>query len=344
MKFLTDDIGEVVIRELSKAVETRVAVAFFSPDDRLLSALNAVPKLTVIVSEEFTVNNPYLLERLSKAKLRSVPPDSDNGKLHAKVLIAKRANGSFWCLVGSANLTWPGLFSNQEACVVFESRDSGDAESVAEIRSWFDSLIESSRTPDLEQANLVFDARSRYRLERRSAERKTTGEGYWALKTTSGATGEPHWENFLAESVVAIGWSEIGVDPSKLSDVELRAAINKAYEGWESRAASKIKKFVEMKVGDIVLLCRGYAPVQEKPVHIHGLARVTGPFRYDKKSKWWKYKHDAVIQAVDVNLPKALVASALGRDSLRQTIHDLEKAEFDGLARELRKVGVQVEV
>ena len=83
MKFLAADIGELVVHELSKAIEARVAVAFFSPDDRLLSALNVVPKLTVIVSEEFTVNNPYLLERLTKAKLRSVPPDSDGGKLHA---------------------------------------------------------------------------------------------------------------------------------------------------------------------------------------------------------------------------------------------------------------------
>ena len=51
MKFLAADIGEVVVRELCKAVEARVAVAFFNPDDRLLAALNAVPKPAI--REEF---------------------------------------------------------------------------------------------------------------------------------------------------------------------------------------------------------------------------------------------------------------------------------------------------
>ena len=42
--------------------------------------------------------------------------------------------------------------------------------------------------------------------------------------------------------------------------------------------------------------------------------------------------------------PRDMVATALGKQSLRQTIHALTKADFDCLARELKDFGVHVEV
>src|SRR5262245_9623424 len=123
MRFLSDDIGQVVLQELKNAVEVRLAVAFFSPDEGLLAALARIPKVTFVFSEEFTINNPYKLEKLTNARLLSIPPDHDRGKLHAKVLILKRRNGTYWCVVGSANWTYEGLFCNQEACIALESSD-----------------------------------------------------------------------------------------------------------------------------------------------------------------------------------------------------------------------------
>jgi len=126
MRFVTDGIGELVLEELGKAVEASLAVAFFNPNDRMLDALARITKLKLVVSEEFTVNNPYKLEKLTTATLRSIPPGHANGKLHAKVLTVKRRDGSYWTLLGSANLTHQGMFSNQEACVVIESSNSAD--------------------------------------------------------------------------------------------------------------------------------------------------------------------------------------------------------------------------
>ena len=42
--------------------------------------------------------------------------------------------------------------------------------------------------------------------------------------------------------------------------------------------------------------------------------------------------------------PREVVASALHTHSLRQTIHALEKADFDRLAKKLKKFGVHIEV
>jgi hypothetical protein len=146
--------------------------------------------------------------------------------------------------------------------------------------------------------------------------------------------------------VIAVGWSDIPVNPAKVSDAQLQSAIYKTY-GDEDAAggAKKIRKFVDLQIDDIVLICRGYNSTQQKDVHIHGFAKVTGPFRDDNRTKWdWRFKHDAVIQTVDMDLPRDLVASALGKESLTQTIHELDKIGFDRLVKELKKIGVHVEV
>jgi hypothetical protein len=150
----------------------------------------------------------------------------------------------------------------------------------------------------------------------------------------------------VAESVIAVGWSDIPVNPSQVSEAQLRAAIKKTYpDEAVDNAAVRIKKFVDLKIDDIVLLCRGYSATQQKDVHIHGLARVTGPFRDDKRTKWdWRFKHDAVIQVIDMDLPRDVVAAALGKESLRLTIHDLDKVAYERLVAELKKFGVQAEV
>lgn len=349
MKFLSHGIGKLVLEELGKASEAWLAVAFFNPDNRMLDALAGLPKLKLIVSEEFAVNNPYKLEKLKRDTLRSIPPDDFHGKLHAKVLIIKRQNGSYWTCLGSANLTHAGMFSNQEACVVMESGDPADVESAREIWNWFDSLYQRARRPNLELAKQIFDTQSQYRRVPRPASEIAADLGYWALKTTSGATGEPHWPMFQAENVVAVGWEALPIDPSKVSDAQLRAAIKETYPDDPDKsvdiAAKSIRKFVDLEIDDIVLICRGYTSNQKRDVHIHGVARVTGPFRAERRKKGsWRFKHDVVIQEINLDLPRDLVATALGKESLRQTIHALTKTDFDRLGRELKDFGVHVEV
>jgi HKD family nuclease len=346
VKFLSDGIGKLVLEKLGQTIEARLAVAFFNPDDQMLNALLGLSKLKLIVSEEFTINNPYKLEKLRTTSLRSIPPDDKNGKLHAKVLIAKLQDGSYWTLLGSANLTHQGMFSNQEACLTMDSDNPADEESAQNIRIWFDSLFQVARQPNLTQAKLIFDERAQYRIEQRPSKQMLINSGYWVLKTTSGSMGKQFWPMFLAESVIAVGWAELPLDPSKVSMEKLRASVSKTYPSRsEKRDATNIKKFVAMEKGDIVLLCRGYTSKQKKDVHIHGLARVTGSFRAEAWKKGdWRFKHDAVIQEINMDLPIDIVASALGKQSLRGTIHALKKSDFDRLAKKLKEFGVHVEV
>jgi hypothetical protein len=79
MRFETSGVGAAVIKILSNATKVRVASAFFCRGDKTLDMLNAVPDLTLIISEEFTINDPAKLERLTNADKRSVQPDSKDG-------------------------------------------------------------------------------------------------------------------------------------------------------------------------------------------------------------------------------------------------------------------------
>lgn len=348
MRFLADGIGDLVLEKLAKAREVRLAVAFFNPNERMMDALARVPDLKLVVSEEFTVNNPYKLERLKAAKVRSIPPYDAEGKLHSKVLMVTLRRDSHWFLLGSANFTYQGLFANREACVVLDSTESIDRSAVADISRWFELLFQVARRPDLHQAKLIFDARSQYCLVPRPSAKLGTDGQYWALKTTSGSTGKQHWPMFLADGVIAVGWSGLPLNPAKVSDVELRGALVKTYTYSERQAqvaATQIRKFVGVKPGDIILLCRGYTSNQDKDVHIHGVARVTGPFRAEPHKKGeWRFKHDAVIQEINLDLPRYTVASALKKKSLRQTIHCLTKPSFDLVADALKEFGVHLEV
>jgi hypothetical protein len=230
---------------------------------------------------------------------------------------------------------------------VMESDNPSDEQSAREISRWFDSLFHSAKVPDLNQAKSIFDARTQYWLVPRAPLKTTANANYWVLKT-KGTTGKQHWPMFLAESVVAVGWSSLPLDPSKASAVRLLAALKGEYgfsNGKAKMAARQIEKFVSLKTGDMVLLCRGYTSVQAKDVHIHGVARVAGPFRAEARKKGeWRFKHDAVIQEINLDLPKNVVASALRKQSLRQTIHALERTDFERLVKRLKEFGVHIEV
>jgi hypothetical protein len=104
MQFLTSgEIGKALSDVLKNAVSVSVASAFFSPGSETLSTLKFAKNLTLVISEEFTINNPNSLEQLTSAVVRSVPTDSKDGKLHAKVFIAQLPDNSDWVLLGSAN-------------------------------------------------------------------------------------------------------------------------------------------------------------------------------------------------------------------------------------------------
>ncbi len=347
MDFYSKSIGDKLLDKFPQATKVQIASAFFCPNDALLDALRTIPCLELIVSEEFTINDPYKLEKLTKADVRSIPSDHPDGKLHAKVFILTLRDDSRWALLGSANLTHQGLFTSQEACIGLHSAFTPDKRAIGEIQRWFRDLHAKARYPDLAGAKAIFDQRSRYRLEPRPSMPASTQPEYWALKTTSGgADAEEHWPHFLSEGMVAIGWEKLDVDPSKVDDLRLRAALKKILDpekpGSVDFGVRTIGDFLNLPNGSIIVVCRGLVPKQVKPVHIYGFARVTGPFRADPMNgTQWRFKRNAVIQPIGTSLPAAMFAEAVQKDSLRQTMHRISANTVQRIADVL---GVPVEV
>ncbi len=51
-----------------------------------------------------------------------------------------------------------------------------------------------------------------------------------------------------------------------------------------------------------------------------------------------------VIQEINIDVPRDLVATALGKRSLWQTMHGLERVNFNQLTKRLKEFGVHVDV
>lgn len=334
---------------LESAESVRVASAFFSPGAETLSTLKLTKSLTLVISEEFTINNPKNLEQLTSAVVRSVPTDSEDGKLHAKVFIAELPDGSDWVLLGSANLTDQGLFFNQEACVALTSNVAADAAVIADIKLWFDKLFKRSRSIDLAEAKAIWRARSRQKL---TTVTKPDGAApaYFVLKSTegSGPDAPRHWPMFEYERVIAIGWEAVAVEPSAVNDDELWAAVDAAYPhfkpGSKDFAVRTIRDFVEIPIGSIVMVCHGYASNanDDNLVHIYAFARVddgllSTPFVPGE----WRFRRPATLQIVDATLTVGVMRRLLGAGSLMQTLHKLSQHAIEAVADEL---GIHIDV
>ena len=170
---------------------------------------------------------------------------------------------------------------------------------------------------------------------------------YWALKTREDRNprhSAEHWEDFLAERLIAIGWEKIGVSPDRASLDEIAAAIKKAYGGTNKAAttnANTIQKFVSISPRDKVLICQGYAPNQHKKVHLYGIATVIGLFEDHDSKRWqWRFRHKAKIEPFGTNgkdVLKEFLVRRLGKGSLLQTLHEISKEGFGRVVEDIVK-------
>lgn len=357
MRFIGPGIGEWLLARLAESVDVDIAVAFFFPDQRTLDALSRVPHLRLTVSNEFDINDAVSFASLyPKAELRYVEPE--NGRLHSKVFRGTRADGSIWAIVGSANLTRPGLFEHQEACVILDSRESADGPALASIATWAAGIASESEPVDetfLLRAKEIRRHRGRYVLTKRETQ-STPPANYWALKTSPGSGTASMWPNFLAEDVIAIGWGDLPIDPRTATLNELAEAIQTAYddrkrEGSAEQGARMVSHFKDMQDGDLVIVCRGYPPpraddVGEPPdVHLYGFARVEGGFDWDLESTWFQNKRAAALQNVDQPVLRSVFTDGLGLGSLRQTIHKLDRSQFESFVKILaERTGIALQL
>jgi HKD family nuclease len=305
---------------LEKADSVVIASAYFHPKQEILTKLEQIQDVRVIVSGEFDVNNPTILRNLAAtADVRVVMPDSEQGRLHAKVIIC-RSGGTTrrFALVGSANFTYQGLFKHREVCISLDSRKRADREVLNQLDTWIEEL--PAEVPDWDRAIRTYE---RARQQRSVLVPGETPRHCWVLKTTEGVGGPSHWCDFKDEGVLAVGWATIGSNPEQYSREQLRSELNDSI-------ASQVWSFIhEWHNGDLVLICRGYNAQQETDVDLLGFARVTGEFIDDATSTWsWRYKRRAFIQPVEQRIPKRIYVETLGKRTMLRTIHALSYQEF----------------
>lgn len=353
MEFATTDLRDRLLQQLRQAERADVAVAYFCPDRETLTALWGLPGLRLLVANDFQVNNPDGLESLADAGhwVRAVSPELHGGNLHSKVYVVHRRDNSTWAMVGSANLTRPGLTTNQEACVVLDSRQPADRATLDDIRTWMEDLLGQEFQPiNFELARAVFTTRNRRHGGGDGA--ATVASRYWALKP--GYCGE-YWQDVLAEGVISIGWASLP-DISGMTREEAVAVYRAEYRDHAPGAAvanvNQIMRFIHsMGSGDLVLLCGRIDSVgtEDKPAHIYGVARTRDVggrgFFFDEDSDWHCFKRHATIQRIDQALPRSMLIEALSTGSIVPTIQALDAEGFAALeALLLNELGVVLDV
>ena len=356
MTLLGDGIWGWIQAVASTADQLFIVSPFFSINSQLKSLLKSVPRLQLVVGDEFSTNNPRDLEALaalSSTDVRCIYAEPDGTKrLHAKVFYATDARGRRQALIGSANFTVSGLSRNIEHAVAFDSDCETDAPVLDQIKRWIDKLRASASDIDWERAKEQYEKSPNPSFPIRDFDSylRSRARNYWVLKTTEGSHGISRWDEFVNERVISVGWNdiveivrrEVGIQPREY----LRETLTAAAETWaagekdcgDPTHAAKILHWFcqEVSQGDRVIVCRGYAANREAAVRLYGLAIVDGDPFYDSDSNWWRLKRSAVIRRIETDVDKDVFVNAIERKSLLQTMHWIDKSEYEEFSRRIQ--------
>ena len=355
MRLETDSILNWVQVAARRADRFIIISPFFTLRDNIRTLLESIPRLEILVGDEFATNNPIPLMKLSEldsTDVRCIYRQQLTRRLHAKVFFAIENSGRCRVLVGSANFTVSGLTRNIEHAISLDSDCVSDREILTNIKQWIDDLMLFASEIDWENAKHEYEGATNptFSYDDFSAYLQDQTKNYWVLKTSEGSTGRSRWEEFVKENVVSIGWRdvvEIMADRFKIepNNYQIKTLRN-AGDVWANRderaghpkhAANMLYCFTqEFAIGDRVILCRGYSSNQVADVRLYGLAIVNGNVVDHRNSDWWRLKRPSVIWRKNIEIPRDIFVNALQRESLLQTIHKISKREYEEFCRLIR--------
>lgn len=355
MKLEQDTIFKWVQMAAHSADKLVLISPFFTLRDDIRATLESIPRLQILIGDEFATNNPIPIERLSELDsidVRCIYRSDLKRRLHAKVFFAVEQSGRCRALVGSANFTVSGLTKNEEQAISLDSRYEADRETLKQIELWVGKLESIASEIDWVKAKQEYESAPNptFSYEDFCVYRQDQIQNYWILKTTEGSTGRSRWKEFVTESVLSIGWLDVveimaeqhGIEPNEYEIENLRdAAATWANRAKDSRraihAANMLHHFSrKFAIGDRVILCRGYGPNQNADVTLYGLAIVNSEAFDDRNSTWWRLKRHGVFWRKDLEIPKATFVDAFGRKSLLQTIHKISESEYEEFCRRIQ--------
>ena len=142
------------------------------------------------------------------------------------------------------------------------------------------------------------------------------------------------------------------IDPRSKSHEELRSIIQKKDAYIPTKAGRISKEILQfagqedgIKINDIIWIIGSFVPNQNHPVHIYGVAKVTGELQCDWGSSWWKYKREAKIfpieRDLDIRTAKTcFIKSGEGNESfgaMGETLYRVNNDSFERLNTEIHK-------
>ena len=152
---------------------------------------------------------------------------------------------------------------------------------------------------------------------------------YWKVGTRAGDTRTSHWDLMRRESIVAVGWPNLGDLSGILTHEKFREILKSRLAGSypaapavTGRSAQKLRNFCKrMADGDIVLACDGATAL--------GIGRVNGGYQY---SRGEEFPHGRPVKWIDLEewrLPTI--------EGLRTSVHEYRK-HFDNWVAIERRV------
>ena len=152
---------------------------------------------------------------------------------------------------------------------------------------------------------------------------------YWRVGTRAGDSRTSYWGRMRRESIVAVGWPNLGDLSEVLADEGFREAVKDrltelypAVPAVTGRSAQQLTSFCKRMVdGDIVLACDGAT--------VLGVGRVNGAYQYSPSEE---FPHERPVQWLDFDewrLPTV--------EGLRTTVHEYRK-HFDNWVAIERRV------
>lgn len=337
----------------SRATNVVIASPFFTYNNEIESLLISIPRLQVIVSDEFSTIDPGPLKLLSErasCDVSCIYRAQFGRRLHAKVFYAE-SSGRRQAMVGSANFTVRGLKGNEEQAVSFDSQFETDRPLLDEIEHWIHELQQSATEVDWARAKRQYERSPNPNDQADGFDTylRSSAQNFWVLKTTEGSDGQSRWRDFVEEGVISIGWKGIvrimgdeGLEPNEYTREDLYAAAVRWTEeenrfGDPNHAARMLDCFAsEFSIGDRIIVCRGYAFRQRADVHLYGLAIVDGNAFDDATSHWWRLNRRAVLEPMRIDLPTEAFVNTLGKRSLLQTVHQISEQAYQRFLRRIR--------
>lgn len=364
MEFIKQNVGDEIDieNEFKNSKEAIIASAYFKPRPLSLKALKKIPDLKIIYSDEYQITDPEILWELVScgAEIRFVPIGTPNGRFHAKVYYGIRKGGSEFAFIGSANLTNTGLFFNQEAGVLFDSKETEtDEPTIEEVKDWLTEIWEEYKEYKFDESKYKDAKRQRQAYkEWLKSKPKDTDPDRWKGNTNKHYGRD--WKNIQYFAVMP-GKKAAGEDFHR--EFRKYQLVGIGYTATPNEGKRMVNKLQGLKKGDLILICRGYNTQSTKKVPIFSLARInddaTKDYRHDraflnsintkdaKFKDWLKYWRDAkVIEPDEEILEKNKdLAKWLDQGSLEHAVQKLKPEGFERLAKELfEKYGLVINI